>query len=1050
MHLLDSDYFIYFLKGKKIIKTTLEKIQDKKVFTSIICVAEVLEGLTTTQEKEKFLKTLNIFQVIDNRLIQCQNLGYIEGLSGHKTYLFLDECLNKTLYDFLNVAFPKNDTMVAVIMKINNINCRNKQSLFHVSAIVNIEIEYLPFEEARVFVRSLNLENTEQWNRYYQGKLEGLEKPENIPWNPKNVYANEWNGIGDWLGKEWRSFNEAREFVRNLGLKGQVEWRLYCKNELHGYDAKPQDIPSAPQTVYENRGWIDISNWLGTERKRRTNHGEVDDTWLSYEDAKEYVRSIKLSSYDEWKAYIDNRIENLPARPMDLPKSPQFVYKNDGWTNWSDWLGNNIDDVVDKKHEIKEKNLIEIKELQNGKHRTIWGDPSKKPCYLFALVAGDFDELKDQFETASGKLVDLYLYVEKGYADQASYALSSLKQAMIWDEKAFGREYDLNRYTIVAVNDFNSGAMENKALNIFNTKYVLAKPETAVDDDYVVIESVIGHEYFHNWTGDRITCRDWFQLTLKEGLTVLRDQLFTEDRTTKLMGRIKSAHLIRNRQFSEDTGPTAHPIRPETYMAVDNLYTLTVYYKGAEVIRMIRTLMGEQGFRKGMDLYFERHDGQAVTTEEFVKAMEEANDYDLTQFRLWYSQKGIPILTVTDHYDTESKCYQLIVKQKPPVVCGKPLTDSKPFHFPFTVGLLDSAGNSIGGERVLEIKEKEQSFIFENVPSKPVPSLLRHFSAPVRCHYDYSNEQLALLMNKDPDAFNRWWASQTLMTRLALSLIKKKQPFELDTLLLDTFEDILAQQHEDYHLIAQLLTLPMESYLIEQCEEAEVDAIHIVHQFLKQQLGVTFEKHWLKMYQNFYRQKPYQYNISEIARRAFQNLCLQYLLMNQKENYYQLALKQVKEANNMTDSFAALTALNDHDCFEREEALKYFYHKWQHESLVMDKWLTLQASSTLPNTLEKVKELMKLSVFDIYNPNKVRALIGAFTLNPIAFHQKDGKGYQFLAEQVLIIDTYNRQLAGRIIEPLIQWRKYEKSAQEKMKAELIKLKENDEKFKTNA
>jgi len=687
-------------------------------------------------------------------------------------------------------------------------------------------------------------------------------------------------------------------------------------------------------------------------------------------------------------------------------------------------------------------NLIEIKELQNGKHRTIWGDPSKKPCYLFALVAGDFDELKDQFETASGKLVDLYLYVEKGYADQASYALSSLKQAMIWDEKAFGREYDLNRYTIVAVNDFNSGAMENKALNIFNTKYVLAKPETAVDDDYVVIESVIGHEYFHNWTGDRITCRDWFQLTLKEGLTVLRDQLFTEDRTTKLMGRIKSAHLIRNRQFSEDTGPTAHPIRPETYMAVDNLYTLTVYYKGAEVIRMIRTLMGEQGFRKGMDLYFERHDGQAVTTEEFVKAMEEANDYDLTQFRLWYSQKGIPILTVTDHYDTESKCYQLIVKQKPPVVCGKPLTDSKPFHFPFTVGLLDSAGNSIGGERVLEIKEKEQSFIFENVPSKPVPSLLRHFSAPVRCHYDYSNEQLALLMNKDPDAFNRWWASQTLMTRLALSLIKKKQPFELDTLLLDTFEDILAQQHEDYHLIAQLLTLPMESYLIEQCEEAEVDAIHIVHQFLKQQLGVTFEKHWLKMYQNFYRQKPYQYNISEIARRAFQNLCLQYLLMNQKENYYQLALKQVKEANNMTDSFAALTALNDHDCFEREEALKYFYHKWQHESLVMDKWLTLQASSTLPNTLEKVKELMKLSVFDIYNPNKVRALIGAFTLNPIAFHQKDGKGYQFLAEQVLIIDTYNRQLAGRIIEPLIQWRKYEKSAQEKMKAELIKLKEN--------
>jgi len=688
-------------------------------------------------------------------------------------------------------------------------------------------------------------------------------------------------------------------------------------------------------------------------------------------------------------------------------------------------------------------NLIETKELPDGKHCTIWQDPSKKPCYLFALVAGDFDELKDQFETRSGKMVDLYLYVEKGYADQADYALACLKQAMKWDEETFGREYDLDRYTIVAVSDFNAGAMENKALNIFNAKYILAKPETAVDDDYVAIEAVIGHEYFHNWTGDRITCRDWFQLTLKEGLTVLRDQLFTEDRTTKLMGRIKSASLIRNRQFSEETGPTAHPIRPDSYMAVDNLYTLTVYYKGAEVIRMIRTLVGEQGFRKGMDLYFKQHDGQAVTTEEFVKAMEEANNRDFTQFKLWYSQKGIPILEVRDHYDAQKKVYRLTVKQKPPVVCGKPLMDSKPFHLPLKIGLLDQEGNPLQDECVLEIKEKEHQFSFEDIDAKPIPSLLRHFSAPVQCDYDYSNEQLALLMNKDPDAFNRWLAGQTFMTRLLLDLIeqvKSKQTLTMNNLLLNVFADLLNKNHQDYYLIAQLLSLPTESYLIGRCEQADVEAIHVAYQFLKQQLGIVLEKEWLNAYQTFYQAKPYQYNRQEMARRTFQNLCLNYLLMNTKDQYYQLALKQVQHANNMTDSFAALTALNDHTCDAREQGIQYFYQKWQHEPLVMDKWLALQASSTLPNTLEKVKELMKLPVFNIYNPNKVRALISAFSLNPVGFHQKDGAGYQFLVEQVMTVDQYNRQLAGRLIEPLIQWRKYEKTAQEKMKAELNKLK----------
>jgi aminopeptidase N len=529
--------------------------------------------------------------------------------------------------------------------------------------------------------------------------------------------------------------------------------------------------------------------------------------------------------------------------------------------------------------------LISTQDLDNGKHRVTWRDSSKKPCYLFALVAGIFDVLTDQYKTCSGKIVDLFLYVEKGYKDQAGYALASLKHAMEWDEKKFGREYDLKRYTIVAVSDFNSGAMENKALNIFNTKYILAKPETATDDDYVSIEDVIGHEYFHNWTGNRITCRDWCQLTLKEGLTVLRDQLFTEDRTTPLLGRMRSAKIILDRQFLEDSGPTAHAIRPDHYMAVDNLYTTTIYYKGSEVIRMLRTWFGIDGFRRGMDLYFERHDGQAVTTDDFVAALADANGRDLTQFKRWYTQRGTPRVNVTDAYDARKQEYTLTIKQLPPEICGKPLDESRPFTFPMAMGLLNREGEVVQvnlpslniydqSSCTLEINDSQQEFVFTGVSSHPVPSLLRHFSAPVKLHYQYTDEDLALLTQHDTDQFNRWFVSRQWMARIIFQIADNELNMSESlqrqiTLLTTVFISLFNNSVVDEYLLSQILMLPTPAYLVQSSQPGfNPQKMIKAYLLLKKHLGTALKEHWLARYESLKTNESYVYNVKAMSKRA--------------------------------------------------------------------------------------------------------------------------------------------------------------------------------------
>ena len=696
-------------------------------------------------------------------------------------------------------------------------------------------------------------------------------------------------------------------------------------------------------------------------------------------------------------------------------------------------------------------NLIESKDISGDRQWLRWEDPSLKPCYLFALVAGDFDLLTDTFTTMSGRMVDLRLYLEKGHLDQGAYALASLKRAMKWDEETWGREYDLDIYMIVAVSDFNMGAMENKGLNIFNTKYVLAKPETATDIDYFSIEAVIGHEYFHNWSGNRITCRDWFQITLKEGLTVFRDQSFSLDMTSPSVARIAEINVMRNQQFAEDAGPMAHPIRPESYIEVNNFYTLTVYRKGSEVIRMVQTLITPAVFRKGLDLYFEQYDGQAVTTEDFIKAMEVASGKDLTQFKRWYSQAGTPVLNITGNYNESKKTFTLTVKQICPPMPGQ--GKKEPLHMPLTIGLvgphcsdmplqLEGEKEAADGSCVLEIKAPEETFTFINVAEKPIPSLLRGFSAPVELDYPYTNEELAWLVQCDSDAFARWDAGQILAEIFLLKLIEQhcqKQAMVMDPLLLDVFEKLLTKPPADLNLLSKLLVLPAENYLLSKTDEPDVDIIHKVREFAKKQLAEKLESLFLSTYQKHSSQGHYYYSIEEMGQRQVKNTCLTYLLATQKNEYITLAYKQFSNADNMTDKMGALIALNYHDCAERTKALSEFYETWRGEALVVNKWLTLQATSCLPKTLDTVKQLLKDPAFDIHNPNNVYALIGAYGANQVSFHNSNGEGYRFLAEQVLLIDQENPQVAARMIQPLTQWKQLDIRRGDLMRVELERI-----------
>ncbi len=685
-------------------------------------------------------------------------------------------------------------------------------------------------------------------------------------------------------------------------------------------------------------------------------------------------------------------------------------------------------------------NLIEQKDLAHNRHWVHWEDPSLKPAYLFALVAGDFDLLEDQFITQSERPIALKMYVEKGFGDQSAFALTALKHAMRWDEEAFGREYDLDIYMIVAVSDFNMGAMENKGLNIFNTKYILARPDTATDADYAAIESVIGHEYFHNWSGNRITCRDWFQITLKEGLTVLRQQLFDAAMTSPAVARIDEVNALRIRQFPEDDGPNAHSVRPESYIEVNNFYTSTVYNKGAEVIRMIRTILGPELFRKGMDLYFSRHDGQAVTTEDFVQAMADVSHKDFSQFLRWYKQSGTPVLDISSDYDPAKKMFSLQVKQSCPPTPGQP--KKEPFDLPLAMGLLSQQGAEIKqASVVLEISQPQQTFTFENITEKPIPSLLRNFSAPVKLNYQYSLEQLALLVKFDSDVVARWEAAQRLASNILLETIKTSdENFSLPALWIDTFENLLNEKDLDHHLLARLIILPAESYLAQQLTPVNVEGICNARMRAKQQIGQALKEKFLKIYHHLQSHKEYVYNTKEMGKRSVKNLCLNYLVAEGSKEYAELAFEQFQAADNMTDTMGALWALNDYPEEIRTHALELFYHRWQNQPLVINKWLSLQASSQLSDILQKVRALMQHPAFSIANPNNVYNLIGGFAGNMRYFHAIDGSGYHLIADCVLKIDPNNPQVAARIVEPLTRWQKFDEKRQALMKQELQRIK----------
>ncbi|MBE0621834.1 MAG: aminopeptidase N [Burkholderiales bacterium] len=708
-------------------------------------------------------------------------------------------------------------------------------------------------------------------------------------------------------------------------------------------------------------------------------------------------------------------------------------------------------------------NLVAAGAEAGGRHFAKWEDPFPKPSYLFAMVAAKLEKLEDSFVTRSGRTARLAVYVEAGKLDQCGFAMRCLKSAMKWDEDVFGLELDLDGYMIVAVSDFNSGAMENKGLNIFNTKYVLARPDTATDIDYQNIDRVVAHEYFHNWTGDRVTCRDWFQLSLKEGLTVFRDQEYGADMYSRVVQRIAEVRGLRASQFPEDAGPMAHPVRPAAYMEIRNFYTMTVYEKGAEVVRMQHTLLGAQAFRAGMDLYFKRHDGQAVTTDDFVQAMQDASGIDLAQFRRWYEQAGTPVVQAQGEYDAAAKRYTLTLQQSCPPTPGQEV--KLPFHIPFALGLVGPDGGDMAlqlegealserqtGEitRVLSLRQPQESFVFVNVPAPPVPSLLRNFSAPVNVKYDYSEAELTHLMAHDANAFNRWEAGQRLALALILRGIEAQRAQKNDAAAAATtprafiaaFARVLADAPRDPAFGAEALALPSEIYIAEQLAEVDPDAIHAVRNALRRDLARALRGELLATYQAHAVPGPYTPDAQAAGKRSLRNLCLGYLMELDDAEAHALALGQFDRADNMTDAMAALAALANCDCAERAPTLNAFYAKWKHEPLVVDKWLAVQAGSRLPGTLAEVRKLLAHPAFDIHNPNKVYALIRSFCSNHVRFHAADGGGYAFLAEQVIAIDAFNPQVAARMARAFDRWRKFDAGRRQQASAALERIRDS--------
>ena len=701
-------------------------------------------------------------------------------------------------------------------------------------------------------------------------------------------------------------------------------------------------------------------------------------------------------------------------------------------------------------------NLLEQGELPNGRHYAVWEDPFFKPSYLFALVAGDLVCLEDHFTTMSGRDVMLQIYVEERNSDYCDHAMLSLKKSMQWDEETFGLEYDLDRFMIVAVDDFNMGAMENKGLNIFNSKYVLAHPETATDTDYLGVEGVIGHEYFHNWTGNRVTCRDWFQLSLKEGLTVFRDQQFSADMNSTAVKRIDDVRILRQYQFPEDAGPMAHPVRPESYLEINNFYTTTIYNKGAEVIRMMQTLLGEEKFIAGVQLYLKQHDGHAVTCDDFVKAMENAGNIDLTIFKRWYSQAGTPKLQIQQSYAAEQQTLTLEISQTCPATPGQ--KEKQPFHIPVAIGLLNGDGKDIplqlSGEvksgastRVLELTQKTQKFMFVGIEQKPTLSPLRGFSAPVRLQCDFSDDELAFRMAHDADSFNRWEAGQTLALNELLRMnndLKQGHSFALRPTFVAAWGKALADRQADPSLLTQLLTLPSEQYLADQMDEFNPQIIRDVRNQAIRQLVTDNQVLLTERYADcFTADAVYSLDPVAVGQRSLANFCLFLLMRLEQPESTELCLQQYRAATNMTDRLSAFSALVDSSVPERQGIISDFYSQWQQHPLLLDKWFSIRALSHRSETFSEVESLLQHPDFTLSNPNRVRALLGAFYQNLAVFHRADGAGYRLLVEQILPLDRRNPQVAARMAAPLTRWKRLEPIRRELLKQELLRLQQAD-------
>ena len=689
-------------------------------------------------------------------------------------------------------------------------------------------------------------------------------------------------------------------------------------------------------------------------------------------------------------------------------------------------------------------------DLEDGRHWVEWEDPFLKPSYLFAIVAGDLGSIRDRFTTRSGREIDLRIYCDKGNEERCWHAMDSLKKSMKWDEEVFGLEYDLDIFMIVAVDSFNMGAMENKGLNIFNTSCILADPKTATDMNYARVETVVAHEYFHNWTGNRVTCRDWFQLTLKEGLTVFRDQEFSSDMHSRPVKRIEDVLSLRGRQFPEDAGPNSHPIQPDSYIQINNFYTATVYEKGAEIIRMIQTLLGAKNFRKGIDKYFELYDGQAVTTEDFVYAMEAASGIDLSHFRSWYHQSGTPEVHVHPSYDTDSKKYTLKIMQNTPITADQ--EEKEPLHIPLCMGFLDEKGKELRMKHpdlhkndygyLLSLKKAEESFVFEGLSAEPTLSLNRHFLAPIKVHMPYSKADRMFLMANDSDPFNRWESGQRLATELMMDLLDMRQSGQ--TLMvhpgyLEAYEALLTDEKLDKALKAVALHLPSEGELMQQRPFIDVEGIHHVREFLSKELARHFQRDFESIYSAERNEGTYEFDAKHMAQRSLKNTCLSYLVRTEQPAYRELAYQQYQSADNMTDQYAALVCLSHLTSSETDQALEDFYHRWHQDKLVLCKWLSVQAMSRAPGVLERITKLMQDPAYDEKIPNLVRALLGSFIQNHAQFHVNTGSGYVFMADQIIHLDAVNPQVAARLTAGFEKYAKLDTIRQQAMERELQRI-----------